>query len=111
MYGAIVIMLVTYGVIARTIWAFSTLISGWKILFVPDVEVLHYQGTCSRARPIFVAWHKHRGMLRFYRKFFLGKYPVLLAWLVQAGVWLRFTAIVIFYGAIRLTRLPGGRNR
>ncbi|MCC6923210.1 MAG: glycosyltransferase family 2 protein [Nitrosomonas sp.] len=42
---------------------------GWRILFVPDAKAIHYQGTCSQARPIFVAWHKHKGMIRFYKKF------------------------------------------
>lgn len=63
---------------------------GWKILFVPDAPVVHHQGTCSRARPVFVEWHKHKGMLRFYRKFFRREYPGALMWLVGLGVWLRF---------------------
>jgi dTDP-D-glucose 4,6-dehydratase len=33
---------------------------------------------------------KHKGMLRFYRKFFCHQYPGVLMGLVVAGVWLRF---------------------
>ncbi len=76
---------------------------GWKILFVPDAPVLHYQGHCSRARPIFVEWHKHKGMVRFYRKFFRHQYPGALMWLVEAGVWLRFGGVA-FYRAVQLAR-------
>jgi GT2 family glycosyltransferase len=65
-------------------------LAGWKILFVPDVEVVHYRGTCSKSRPVFVLWHKHKGMIRFYRKFFRHQYPWPLMPLVAAAVWTRF---------------------
>lgn len=66
---------------------------GWNILFVPGARVFHHRGVCGRSRPIFVEWHKHHGMLRFYRKFFRHQYPGALMWLVVIGVWLRFGAI------------------
>ncbi len=67
----------------------------WQILFVPDAPVVHYQGTCSRSRPVFVQWHKHRGMIRFYRKFFRQHYPGPLMGLVILGVWGRFFVLVL----------------
>jgi GT2 family glycosyltransferase len=91
-------------------WCMRFRQKNWKILFVPDVEVLHHQGACSHTRPFFVAWHKHKGMLRFYRKFFLGRYPIVLAWLVSIGVWLRFTAVVIVNGMFYLLRVLGVRH-
>ncbi|MDN5836993.1 MAG: glycosyltransferase family 2 protein, partial [Nitrosospira sp.] len=51
-------------------WCMRFRQKGWKILFVPDAPVVHHKGISSRARPIFVEWHKHKGMMRFYRKFF-----------------------------------------
>ncbi|MGA9032716.1 MAG: glycosyltransferase family 2 protein [Sulfuricaulis sp.] len=71
-------------------WCMRFRETGWKILFVPDVEVVHYRGTCSKTRPIFVLWHKHKGMIRFYRKFFRHQYPWPLMPLVVAAVWTRF---------------------
>jgi GT2 family glycosyltransferase len=70
---------------------------GWKIMFVPDARVIHYKGTCSKKRPIFVEWHKHKGMMRFYGKFFRHKYPGVLLWIVGFGVWLRFGAMAIYH--------------
>jgi len=70
---------------------------GWKIMFVPDAKVVHQKGACSRSRPVFVEWHKHKGMMRFYRKFFRDQYPSVLMWLVAAGVWSRFGAVVVYY--------------
>lgn len=80
-------------------WCMRFRQKGWKIMFVPDAPVLHYQGTCSKARPFFVAWHKHKGMLRFYRKFLREKYPGILMWLVTLGIGLRFGAVVTLYAA------------
>jgi GT2 family glycosyltransferase len=82
---------------------------GWKIVFVPDAPVVHHRGVSSRPKPIFVEWHKHKGMMRFYRKFFRGQYPGVLMWLVSMGVWLRFVLIAGFYLVRRLLRKPEKR--
>lgn len=75
-------------------WCMRFRKADWQILFVPDARVVHDKGSCSKARPVFVEWHKHRGMVRFYRKHFLHQYPGLLMALVVLGVWLRFAAVV-----------------
>jgi len=67
--------------------------SGWRVLFVPDAPIVHHKGGCSRERPVFVEWHKHKGMIRFYKKHFRGQYPIGLMELVTVGVWLRFAAV------------------
>jgi GT2 family glycosyltransferase len=80
---------------------------GWKILFVPDAKVIHDQGACSRTRPIFVEWHKHKGMIRFYRKFFQHQYPGMFWPLVAFGVWLRFVFVAGYHGARRMAAAVG----
>jgi GT2 family glycosyltransferase len=70
---------------------------GWKIFFVPDAKIVHYQGACSRSRPVFVEWHKHKGMMHFYGKFFKHQYPGPLMWLVGMAVWMRFSLIAGYY--------------
>lgn len=69
--------------------------AGWQILFVPDAPAIHHRGLCGRSRPLAVEWHKHRGMIRFYRKHFRSAYPTGLFGLVVAGVWLRFAAVAV----------------
>ncbi|MBS3963811.1 MAG: glycosyltransferase family 2 protein [Methylomonas sp.] len=71
-------------------WCMRFRQKGWQILFVPDARIYHALGACSRSRRLFVEWHKHKGMLRFYGKFFRHQYPGALMWLVTFGVWLRF---------------------
>lgn len=74
---------------------------GWQILFVPDARIVHALGACSRSRRVFVEWHKHKGMVRFYRKFFRHQYPGALMWLVTFGVWLRFGLAAVYLTARR----------
>jgi len=76
--------------------------NNWEILFVPDARMIHHKGHCSKSRPIFVEWNKHKGMIRFYRKFFRHQYPGLLMGLVVVGVWLRFAAIAAYHLLDRL---------
>lgn len=78
-------------------WCMRFRQKGWKILFVPDARMIHHKGHCSRSRPIFVEWNKHKGMIRFYRKFFRHQYPGLLMVLVAVAVWLRFVAIAAYH--------------
>jgi N-acetylglucosaminyl-diphospho-decaprenol L-rhamnosyltransferase len=43
--------------------------AGAAVAVANDVAVLHVRGVSSRARPLFVEWHKHRGLWRYFRKF------------------------------------------
>lgn len=91
-------------------WCMRFRQKGWKILFVPSARVTHALGACSRSRPVFVEWHKHKGMVRFYRKFFGHQYPGVVMWLVVAGVWFRFV-LISTYRLVRLAvRQLGGRR-
>ncbi len=83
---------------------------GWTILFVPASRIVHQRGACSRSRPLFLEWHKHHGMLRFYRKFFRRQYPGALMWLVTLGVGLRFCAVVAYIGLRGIGRKFGGER-
>jgi GT2 family glycosyltransferase/nucleoside-diphosphate-sugar epimerase len=66
--------------------------AGWSILFVPDAAVLHFKGRSSRRQPLRVEWHKHAGLIRYFRKFhFSGPALPLLAPVALAVV-LRFLA-------------------
>ncbi|NBF10149.1 glycosyltransferase family 2 protein [Pseudomonas sp. Fl4BN1] len=80
---------------------------GWKVCFVPQAKVFHAWGACSRSRPLFVEWHKHRGMIRFYGKFFRDDYPKALSWCICAGVWTRFGFMVGYHSLTRLGRMFG----
>jgi hypothetical protein len=65
----------------------------WKILFIPTIEIVHVKGVCSQGQPLRVLWYKHRGMVRFYQKFFRQRYPWWVWWGVVIAVWLRFAIL------------------
>lgn len=88
-------------------WCMRFRRAGWQVLFVPDAEVTHYKGACSGGRTVFVEWHKHKGMVRFYRKFFRHQYPLPLMALVIGSVWARFSAIAVVSLAHRLLGRAG----
>jgi GT2 family glycosyltransferase len=85
-------------------WCMRFRQKGWRILFDPTTRMNHALGVCSRSRPVFVEWHKHKGMMTFYRKFFSQQYPPGLMLLVGTGVWLRFALVATVYTAQRLLR-------
>lgn len=78
-------------------WCMRFRQKGWRVMFVPSAHVTHALGVCGSVRPVFVEWHKHKGMIRFYHKFFRHQYPGVLMWLVTLGVWVRFMAIVVYF--------------
>jgi GT2 family glycosyltransferase len=63
---------------------------GWRVLLAGDVRVLHGKGGSSRHRPVFVSYHKHRGMWRWFRKFDPVAHKPLVAATVWLGLWVHF---------------------
>lgn len=78
--------------------------AGWKILFVPGVQIIHAKGVCGADRPVWVEWNKHKGMVRFYRKFFRKQYPDGLMYLVILGVWVRFAFLAVILSLKKLAK-------
>lgn len=62
--------------------------AGATIAVANAVRVLHVRGVSSRSRPLFVEWHKHRGLWRYFRKF---EAPQRSLW-QRALVWLAIFA-------------------
>jgi N-acetylglucosaminyl-diphospho-decaprenol L-rhamnosyltransferase len=68
--------------------------AGFRVVCANDVRVVHGKGGSSRHRPVFVAWHKRRGMWRWFTKFDpAARNPVLRA-VVWCGIWTAFAASV-----------------
>ncbi len=64
--------------------------AGWRVAVAGAIRVRHAQGSSSRHRPLFVAWHKHRGLWRYLRRFdpaVRRPLPGALAWL---ALWAHF---------------------
>jgi len=64
--------------------------AGGLVAVANRVTVLHLRGVSSRARPVFVEWHKHCGLWRYFDKFEASRRPALMRAAVFAAIWLRF---------------------
>lgn len=82
--------------------------AGFKVMFVPGAVVNHAQGASSRRRPVFVLWHKHRGMWRYFSKFQRAASPLWLVALVWFGIWFRFLTLTPL---VWLASFGGGHAR
>jgi hypothetical protein len=82
-------------------WCMRFQRAGWKIAFVPDAVVVHQKGVSSRAHPWRVNWYLHRGMLRFYDKFYRDRYSRLTLAVVRVGVYGR----MVLKAAVEQARL------
>lgn len=60
--------------------------AGYDVALAPSVRVTHLKGTSSRRRPVWVEWQKHRGMLRYFRKFDAASSPWWLRLVVPLGI-------------------------
>jgi GT2 family glycosyltransferase len=67
--------------------------AGALVAVANDIRVLHIRGVSSRARPVFVEWHKHRGLWRYFRKFEAAQCGVFTRIGVFAAIWLHFGAV------------------
>ncbi|SFK42941.1 hypothetical protein SAMN04487938_0803 [Lysobacter sp. cf310] len=64
--------------------------AGATVAVANGVRVLHVRGVSSRSRPLFVEWHKHRGLWRYFRKFEYARRGFATRVGVFAAIWLRF---------------------
>jgi len=63
---------------------------GARVVVANEVSVVHVRGVSSRSRPLFVEWHKHRGLWRYFRKFESSHRSTLVRAGVFVMVWARF---------------------
>lgn len=68
--------------------------AGAQVRVANDVQVVHVRGVSSRSRPVFVEWHKHRGLWRYFRSFEWAHCAGVTRAAVFAMIWLRFPVAV-----------------
>ena len=64
--------------------------AGAVVAVANDVRVVHIRGVSSRSRPLFVEWHKHRGLWRYFRKFEAPRRSWVIRFAVFVAIWARF---------------------
>ena len=69
--------------------------AGATVAVANDIRVLHVRGVSSRARPVFVEWHKHRGLWRYFRKFESSQRNALTRIGVWCAIWAHFIVVMV----------------
>lgn len=74
---------------------------GYKVVYVPGAKAVHVKG--GSGRNFRVIWYLHRGMARFHRKHYSGRYPLLFNLAVYAAIGVRGAVLIL----ASLFRRPG----
>lgn len=53
-------------------WCRRFIEKGWKILFVPGVQIIHHKGTSIFKNRIKMIWSSHRSFYHYFRKYYRG---------------------------------------
>jgi GT2 family glycosyltransferase len=69
--------------------------AGAVVAVANDIRVVHIRGVSSRARPVFVEWHKHRGLWRYFRKFEAGQRDLFTRAGVFGVIWTHFLVVLV----------------
>lgn len=69
--------------------------AGALVAVANHVPVVHVRGVSSRGKPLFVEWHKHRGLWRYFRKFEAHRRSRAVRAAVFAAIWMRFPLAAI----------------
>lgn len=69
--------------------------AGAMVAVANDIQVVHVRGVSSRARPVFVEWHKHRGLWRYFRKFEAAQRSALTRLGVRCAIWAHFIVVMM----------------
>jgi len=76
-------------------WCKRFALEGWSVGFIPSASVIHAKGVSTQSRPIGVLWTLHKGMDRFFSKFYRKDYSWPVRASVKAGIYLSFAGRAI----------------
>ena len=68
--------------------------SGAEVAIANGLCVRHVRGVSSRSRPVFVEFHKHRGLWRYFRKFEAARRGAATRCAVWLMIWAHFPLAV-----------------
>ncbi len=66
--------------------------AGWKVLYTPEVKIIHYGGASTRQVRKKMIWESHKSLIRFYHKWYLHWWNAPAIILFDLIVWL--TALI-----------------
>lgn len=67
-------------------WCMRFRLADMKVAFIPNTHVVHAKGISSNSRPVKVLYTLHKGMNRFFDKFYTERYSWPLRLLIKFGI-------------------------
>ncbi|MCX2727879.1 glycosyltransferase family 2 protein [Thermomicrobium sp. 4228-Ro] len=85
-------------------WAYRIKQRGWRVRYEPSARAVHVKGGSWGRRDPRILWEFYRAMALFYRRHYAAHQPVLLRWLVYAGIGMRFSVALVGLAVRRFVR-------
>lgn len=70
-------------------WCFRAKKAGWKVMYYPNVEIIHYKGECSKSNSRKATFEFYRSMYLFHKKHFAENYNPVINIIIYAGILLK----------------------
>ena len=70
-------------------WCLRTKNAGWKVMYYPDAEIIHYKGECSKFNHRKAAFEFHRSMYLFHKKHFAGNCNPVINAIIYIGIFIK----------------------
>jgi GT2 family glycosyltransferase len=64
--------------------------AGYKVIYYPKVQIIHYKGGSSKKRRTKVIYDFHKAMWIFYKKYYYKKYNLGITLCVYMGIWVKY---------------------
>jgi hypothetical protein len=70
-------------------WCLRTKKAGWKVMYYPKAEIIHYKGECSKSNHRKAVFEFYRSMGLFHKKHFAKNYNPIINFIIYAGIFLK----------------------
>ncbi len=67
-------------------WCLRAKKAGWKVIYYPNAEIIHYKGECSKSNSRKATFEFYRSMYLFHKKHFAENYNPVINIIIYAGV-------------------------
>jgi GT2 family glycosyltransferase len=90
-------------------WCYRIKQAGWKVCYVPDVQIIHLGGQSSRRLSGKCIVLFYRAMAIFYRKHYAPRHTFIINSIVYAGIWLK-AVVALCVNLFRKEKVVGSRK-
>jgi len=70
-------------------WCLRAKKAGWKVMYYPNAEIIHYKGECSKSNSRKATFEFYRSMYLFHKKHFAENYNPIINIIIYAGIFLK----------------------